>query len=432
MAGKIEWYEEFVDFGERPAKSDLVALFYFEPAEGIARDEALGRMASESSVGTWTTLARLPPRIKRLKGMAFEVKGSLAKLCYPLELWEKGNAPQLLSGVAGNIFGMKALANLRLIDITLPKEYVRAFRGPQFGIAGVRRIFREPKRSITATVPKPKVGFSAKEHAEVAYEAWAGGIDLVKDDENLTSLEFNRFEERVRLCAKMRARAERETGERKSALLNITAETKEMLKRAKLLYDLGWEYAMVDVVTAGFAGLQTAREACQDYGLAIHAHRAMHAAFTRNPKHGVSMLCLAKLLRLVGVDQLHIGTAVGKLVGTREEVKRIQEVITKQKVDESLPLNLSQDWFGLKPVFPVSSGGLHPGLVPDVMSIFGSDIIIQAGGGIHGHPDGTRAGAKALRQAIEAVMEGESLEEKAKRHPELARALAKWGRLKPR
>jgi len=429
---QTEWYGEFVGLKKKPAENDLVALFHFEPAKGISREEALGRIASESSVGTWTTLARLPPRIKRLKGMAFEVRGNLAKLSYPLELWERGNVPQLLSGVAGNIFGMKALANLRLIDVSLPKEYVRGFRGPQFGIPGVRRIFKEPKRPITATVPKPKVGFSAKEHAEVAYEAWVGGIDLVKDDENLASQRFNRFEERAERCAKMRARAERETGERKSALLNITAETNEMVRRAKLLHELGWEYAMVDVVTAGFAGLQSVREACEEYGLAIHAHRAMHAAFTRNPRHGVSMLFLAKLLRLVGVDQLHIGTAVGKLVGTREEVKRIQGVITKQRVDEGIPLNLSQDWLALKPVFPVSSGGLHPGLVPEVMSIFGSDIIIQAGGGIHGHPDGTRAGAMALRQAIEAVMEEESLEEKAGRHRELARALEKWGYLKPR
>ncbi|MEM4389138.1 MAG: type III ribulose-bisphosphate carboxylase [Candidatus Micrarchaeia archaeon] len=427
-----EWYQEFVDFEKKPANSDLVALFYFEPADGISRDEALGRIASESSVGTWTTLAKLPPRIKRLKGVAFEAKGNFAKLCYPLELWEKGNMPQLLSGIAGNIFGMKALANLRLIDISLPREYVRAFRGPQFGIGGVRKIFRQPKRPLTATVPKPKIGFSAKEHSEVAYEAWSGGIDLIKDDENLSSLKFNRFEERVRRCARMRAKAERETGETKSALFNITAETKEMLKRAKLLHDLGWEYVMVDVMTVGFAGLQSVREACQDYGLAIHAHRAMHAAFTRNPKHGISMLCLAKLLRLIGVDQLHIGTAVGKLVGTEEEVKRVRDVITKEKLGEEFPLNLSQDWFGIKPVFPVSSGGLHPGLVPDVMAMFGNDVIIQAGGGVHGHPDGTRAGAMALRQAIEAFMAGESLEEKAKGHPELARALAKWGYIRPR
>jgi len=48
-----------------------------------------------------------------------------------------------------------------------------------------------------------------------------------------------------------------------------------------------------------------------------------------------------------------------------------------------------------------------------------------------GHPDGPRAGAAAVRQAIEAVLKGIPLEEYAKEHRELARALEKWGRVRP-
>ena len=46
-------------------------------------------------------------------------------------------------------------------------------------------------------------------------------------------------------------------------------------------------------------------------------------------------------------------------------------------------------WYGLKPVLPVASGGLHPRLVPALLETFGNDVVLQAGGGIHGHPDGT-------------------------------------------
>jgi len=53
--------------------------------------------------------------------------------------------------------------------------------------------------------------------------------------------------------------------------------------------------------------------------------------------------------------------------------------------------------------------------------------VLQAGGGIHGHPDGTEAGARAMRQAVDAFMEGVSAEEYAKDHYELKRALEKWG-----
>lgn len=253
----------------------------------------------------------------------------------------------------------------------------------------------------------------------------------MKDDENLSSTKFNHFSDRVKFCARERDRAERITGEHKDALLNITAETDEMKKRAKLVADYGWGYVMIDVVTVGTAAVQTLRETCQDLGLAIHAHRAMHAMFTKNPKHGMSMVALAKIERVMGVDQLHIGTVVGKLTGSKEEVLATQAVLTEEKVKPSEYL-VAQDWSGRKPVFPVSSGGLHAGLVPAVMDILGSNIVLQAGGGVHGHPKGTRAGAKGFVQAIDATMEGISLEAYARTHIELRQALEKWGSLRPR
>src|SRR3989344_8140895 len=297
----FEWYTDFVNENYKAKKTDVVCLFYFEP-DHVSVKEAAGRIAAESSAGTWTTLNRIPKLLKKVMATSFDIRGKYVKIAYPIELWDEGNMPQLLSGIAGNIFGMKALKNLRLVDVSLPPIYTKHYRGPQFGIQGLRKLLRVRKRPITGAVPKPKIGFSAREHAEVGFETWMGGFELLKDDENLTTTSFNRFEERIRLCARMRDKAEKETGERKSALLNITGPTHVMAKRAKMLHDLGWEYAMIDVVTAGAAGVQTLREICQDYHLAIHAHRAMHASFDRNPKHGISMLFLAKMMRLVWVD----------------------------------------------------------------------------------------------------------------------------------
>ena len=96
---KVEWYTEFVDLSYKPAKDDVVCLFYFEPDPDISVREAIGRIASESSTGTWTTLFKLPPRMRKLQATAFEVQGNLVKVAYPIGLWEEGNAPQLLSGV---------------------------------------------------------------------------------------------------------------------------------------------------------------------------------------------------------------------------------------------------------------------------------------------------------------------------------------------
>ncbi len=420
-------YVDFVDLNYRPANNDLVCLFRITPSEGISMKEAAGRVASESSNGTWTELATMTPRIRALSARAYDIKGDNVKIAYPVELFEGGNMPQILSSIAGNVFGMKAVAGLRLEDVAWPKKILKSFSGPGLGIKGIRKIFGVYGRPLTATVPKPKVGMTASEHAHVGFEAWMGGIDLLKDDENLSSQSFNRFEERIKKSFKMRDLAEKKTGDKKSYLVNVSAETNEMIRRAGLVKKHGGEYVMVDALTVGWAAVQTLRDECGDLGLAIHMHRAMHAAMDRDPKHGLSMLMVSTIARLVGVDQLHIGTVVGKLVSPKSEVVNLQEKITK-KMSKRI---LKQNWGGMKTVLPVSSGGLHPGLVPDVINLLGRDIVIQAGGGIHGHPDGTRAGAAALLQAVEAVNTGTNLHEYAKTHKELEIALRYWGHVKP-
>lgn len=428
----IDWYNEFVDPHYSPAKDDLVCLFYFEPAEGISRNEAAGRIASESSTGTWTTLFTMPPRMKKLQATAFDFDGNFVKIAYPLDLWEEGNAVQLLSGIAGNIFGMKAIKHLRLVDVAFPSAYISHFKGPHFGMDGIRKMMKIEGRPLTGAVPKPKIGFSAKEHAEIGYETWMGGFDFVKDDENLTSTSFNRFDDRVNSMTKLREKAEKETGEVKSAFLNITADIDTMKKRADLLAENGWNYAMIDVVVAGTAGVMTMRDYCSDLGLAIHAHRAMHATFDRNKKHGITMLFLAKLMRLIGVSQIHTGTAVGKLTGSKKESMILADALREKRTKAVLNVALEQDWGSIKTAFPVSSGGLHPGLVPDVMDIYGTDLVLLVSGGIHGHPKGTRAGARATMQAVEAWQDGVTLDEKAKKAKDLKEALEKWGYYKPK
>jgi ribulose-bisphosphate carboxylase large chain len=230
----------------------------------------------------------------------------------------------------------------------------------------------------------------------------------------------------------MREKAERETGDIKDAYINITAETDEMKRRAKMLADHGWKYCMIDVVVAGTASVMTLRDYCSDLGLAIHAHRAMHAAFDRNPKHGITMQFLAKMMRLIGVTQIHSGTSVGKLVGSKREVTAVADALRERKVEPLNGVLLKQDWGRIKSAFPVASGGMHPGLVPDVLNIYGNDLVVLVSGGIHGHPKGTRRGAMATMAAIEAAMEGMSLEEKARSSAPLAEALQKWGAMKPK
>lgn len=429
---KIEWYHDFIDREYQPKENDLVALFYFEKSNEVSIDDTIGRLASESSIGTWTTLETLDDRIYDMRGRAFWNEEHLVKIAYPLVLWELDNIPQLMSGIAGNIFGMKAVQNLRLIDATLPLDYIKGSKGPHLGTEAIQSIFKREEGPLLACVPKPKIGLTVEQHCAIAWDFWSAGGDLVKDDENLTSQSFNIFEKRVEQMARVRDKAENETGEIKDALINVTAETHEMEERVKLIHNHGFRYFMIDVVTTGFASVQTIRNFAEDLDMAIHAHRAMHATFTKHTSHGISMYFLAKLMRLIGVDNIHIGTVVGKLDSPKEDVLDMRDLLLKSEVSEVKNRRLSQSWGNIKPTLPVASGGLHPGVIPEVLSVYETtDMLLQVGGGIHGHPDGTYGGTKATVQAIEAFQEGISLEEKSKSHPELQKALKKWSYLKP-
>lgn len=417
---------KYVDLKYTPGRDEFVAEYFLEPNR-VSFEKACEHIAGESSIGTWTDLKTMRAKVKRLKPHVFSIdkKRKIIKIAYPPELFEPGNIPQLMSSIGGNIFGMKAVRNLRLLDIHLPERYVRSFKGPKFGIPGVRDKLHIRKRPLLGTIVKPKVGLDEKEHAKSAYEAWVGGIDIVKDDENLTDMGFNRFEKRVIETLRMRDKAEEDTGEGKFYMPNVTAETHEMLRRANFVKKHGGEYVMVDIITVGWSGLQTLRKYNDHFSLILHAHRAGHGALTKNPKHGISMVVIGKLARLIGVDQIHVGTAkVGKMGDF--ETPEVEDEVESRFISNGKHI-LEQFWFDIKPVFAVASGGLHPGSIPKIIERMGTNIIIQAGGGIHGHPEGTKAGAKAMRQSLEAVMKGIPLEDYAKTRKELSSALKKWG-----
>jgi ribulose-bisphosphate carboxylase large chain len=419
----------YVDLKYEPEKNDLICEFRIEPSKGTSIKQAAEHIAAESSIGTWTKVKTMKPEMRRLGAKAFDIKGNYVKLAYPLELFEPGNMPQILSSIAGNIFGMKAVKNLRLEDVGWPYELMKSFKGPLYGIKGIRELLKVPKRPLIGSILKPKLGLNETEHAKVAYEAWTGGIDIIKDDENLSNQPFNNFSKRIIETLKMRDIAEKETGERKVYMPNITAELDTMLERASFVKEAGGEYAMVDIVTAGWSALQTLRNSNEELKLVLHGHRAGHAAFTRNKKHGISMVVIGDVSRLIGIDQLHIGTVIGKMEGVKEETLITEEEIEKDVIKGKSHF-LAEDWHHIKPVFAVCSGGLYPGTVPYLTRVLGNDIIIQAGGGIHGHKLGTRAGAKAMRQAVDAVMQNTLLKDYAKNHKELAIALKQWGCIK--
>ncbi len=418
-------YARINDTKYKNKKTDIVCQFKITPARGYDFKEVCSITAGESSVGTWTDISTVDKKMQKKiapKVYYLDRKNLRCRIAYPLDLFEASSVPDILSSIGGNIYGMKSVIGILWEDVKFPEKMIKKYKGPQFGIPGIRKYLKVYDRPLVGTIVKPKVGLNPKEHAKVAYDSWIGGCDVVKDDENLTSQSFNNFYKRINLTLKACKKAEKETGERKVYLANCTAPADEMVKRIKFVEAQGGNYIMLDILTLGWSALQYARKITK---LPIHAHRAGHAMFDRTPNHGMKMEVIAQFARMVGVDTLHIGTAYGKMVGGKDEVLHIEEEMEQQATKQTRE-NLSQNWYGLKPVFAVASGGVHPGIVDKIIEFMGKDVVIQAGGGIHGHPDGTVKGAMAMRQAVNATMNGVSLKEYAKTHEELRKALGKW------
>lgn len=409
-------------------------------------EEVVAACAAESSTGTWTKVYDGPDSgvemAEKMKAVAFDLEPetNTFKIAYKVDLFELGNMSGLLAGVIGNIGGMKMVKAMRLLDIRFPRKMVQSFPGPQFGIDGVREQLMVEEGPLLLTVPKPKIGRTAKEQADLArvlFTAGNGDYHGIKDDENLTSLFFNKFEDRCKLVYEVIKDIEEKSGKRKFYLCNITHSNFDvMLDRAAMIKAQGGRWLMIDVITTGFTAIETMRR--RNPGLAIHAHRAMHSLLTRESGPGVndkgeildfsmSMVVNAKLMRLLGVDSLHGGAPKTKMENYGEP-KLIRDVLQLDITPES-SITLGQNWFGMKPVWHVASGGLHPGSVPEVLKQLGENIMLQCGGGVLGHPWGIEAGVEAVIQAKDIALGRGDLEQWITEHPDssLAKAAQHWG-----
>jgi ribulose-bisphosphate carboxylase large chain len=385
---------------------ELIAKYHVETDLPI--NKAAEAIAAEQSTGTWTDVqgANNP-----LAARVILAEGTNVEIGFPEELFEPGNIPQYLSVVAGNLFGLGSLKKVRLQDVIFPKMLMLAHKGPRFGIEDARNILGVFDRPLIGTIVKPKVGLDPIGTAKVAAAAVRGGLDLVKDDETLANQSFCPLIPRLEAVMNHLDKVEGETGKKAFYAVNVTTAADNILARAEDAVDHGANMVMVDVLTAGFSALEVLSRHVK---VPIHVHRTMHGAFTRDKAHGISMLVISKLVRMTGGTNLHTGSYMGKMaLGTLEN-------------DLSRDA-LRNEWYGLKKVFPVASGGIYPAKVHGNLDGYGIDCIVQAGGGVHGHPDGTTAGARAMVQAVEAWQKQIPLQEYAKDNKELETALKFWG-----
>jgi len=392
------------------------------------------KIASDQSTGTFTELpgetaavrARCAARVVGLTpleplatpsipdvGGRGPYKRADAVIAYPLEAIGTDVAA-LMTIAIGGVYATKGLTGIRVMDIDLPDAW-RCHPGPQFGIAGSRRLTGVDSGPIIASIIKPSLGLLPEETAEVVRTLCEAGVDFIKDDEKLMSPGYSPLEARVAAIMPVILDHEQKTGRKVMYAFGISsADPDLMLRNHDLVLDAGGNAAVVNINSIGHGGMTFLRRRS---ALCLHAHRNGWDILTRHPGLGMEFRPYQKIWRLLGIDQLQIN-------GIRAKYWEPDESFVRSFHDCMTPIFSEAD----RPL-PVVCSGQWGGQAVETFERTGRtlDLMYLGGGGIHGHPMGPAAGVAATRQAWDAAAAGISLEQQAQAHPELAAAIARFG-----
>ena len=310
----------------------------------------------------------------------------------------------LVLSIAGEISCLNILKSIELTDFEAPEALLSRLPGPKFGAPGIATLRKDPKRPLFITVLKPSQGLSPKEFGEIAYESLVGGGDVVKSDELLQEPDSD-YRKRLLAMVEAAKKAEEETGEPKWAMMHPVDRPSRMLERYRAGAEAGAKISMVSPAASGFPMLEELAET----GLVpVMAHMATSDWLWQ--KHGMSVRAWARFMRMLGGDIILFPALSGTLKSTRAHLEAVSEI-------SRIPMGT------MRPSLVAVGGGMHAGTLGVHADLFGPDFAYICGGGVCGHPDGARAGARSVRQAWEAHAAGIPIETYRKTHKELDRAL---------
>ncbi|WP_010273760.1 2,3-diketo-5-methylthiopentyl-1-phosphate enolase [Paenibacillus senegalensis] len=401
------------------------------------------------TVGSWTDLPEakkeaMQPYLGQVVEIAedrneFGERYADITIAYPDRNFSR-DLPALLVTVFGKL---SMDGKIKLIDLHFSPSFLSAFSGPKFGITGVREQLGVFNRPLLMSIFKSVIGHDLPALREQFLQQALGGVDLIKDDEILFENPLSPLKERVKAGMDAAREAEQATGQKLLYAVNLTGPTSQLLDKARIAIDAGANALLFNALAYGFDTLHELSKH-PDVTVPIAAHPAMAGAYYPSLYHGIAApLLLGKLMRLAGADLVLFPSPYGSVVMPKEENMAIRHNLQTEQIEQDYTFNgsaaaqadvnsasLNQNRVSvhsLPPSFPVPSAGIHPGLVPYILRDFGSEVIVNAGGGVHGHPMGAAAGGRAFRQAIEATQQGISLRAYSQQHQELKAAIETWG-----
>lgn len=414
----------------------LYATYQIETAHAI--EQAAQIMAGEQSSGTFIKVANESSELTEKYGARVEEIIELETVDNPsLPCYQRAKGSQggdvvrraqvtlsfpsetlgtslstLLTVVSGNLFELAQFSGLKLLDIEIPAIYAKYYQRPQFGIAGTRELAGVYDRPIIGTIIKPSVGLSPNQTASLVQELCEAGLDFIKDDELQTNSAHSPFEDRVKAVMPVVNRHSDKTGRKVMVAFNITDDLDKMRRNHDFVLEQGGTCVMVNMFSVGLAGLIELRKHSQ---LPIHGHRAGWGLYSRSPHIGITYTVMLKLMRLIGIDHLHVN-------GLRNKFCESDASVLASAKSCLTPM------FGDDCAMPVFSSGQSAVQVPDTYEALNSiDLMYLAGGGILGHVAGASAGVKSLQQAWQAAIQGIDLQTYADSHIELQQALESFG-----
>lgn len=378
------------------------------------------------TVGSWTHLPHLlQEQLKRHKGSVVSVEKleddentniylnkkvtrGLIKIHYP-----SANFTTDLPAIFTTVFGKLSLdGEIKLIDLAFSDDIKKCFPGPKFGIDEIRNNLNVHNRPLLMSIFKGMIGRNIGYLKTQLRDQASGGVDIVKDDEILFDNPLTPLSKRIHAGKEVLQSVYETYGHKTLYAVNLSGRTYDLKEKAKQAVAAGADLLLFNVFAYGLDVLQALAED-NDISIPIMAHPAVSGTYIASKLYGFSSsLLLGKLLRYAGADFSLFPSPYGNVALQQEEALYLAKALT----DENEPFKRS---------FPVPSAGIHPGLVPLLIRDFGKQCVINAGGGIHGHPSGAQGGGKAFRAAIEAALTNTPLHKSDDSY--LQAALRLWG-----